>query len=172
MSTDSSCPSRPTGESTHNCQARQQSARQKKFAVVVAVQPLSRVRLFSTQWTAAHQASLSFTLSQSLLKLMSIGSVMPSNYLILLSPSLNTLRVFSNESALGIRWSKYWSVSISSSNEYSGMVSFRIDWFDLRTVQETLESSPVPQFESISQLSHAYLTTGKTIVLTIETFFS
>ena len=109
-----------------------------------SVQLLSRVRLFTTPWTAAHQAPN----SQSLLKLMSIESVMPSNHLILcrpllLSPSIfSSIRVFSNELALCIRWPKYWSFSlnISLSNEHSGLISFRMDWFDLLTVQEILKS--------------------------------
>ena len=113
-----------------------------------SVQLLSHVRLFVTPWTAAHQASLSITNSQSLLKLMSIMSVMPSNYLILchtllLLPSIfPSIRVFSNESVLHIRWPKYWSFSfsISPSNEYSGLISFRMDWFDLLAVQGTLKS--------------------------------
>ena len=104
-----------------------------------SVQSLSRVRLFATPWTAARQASLSITNSQSLPKLMSIESVMPSNYLILCHPLLllpsifPSIRVFSNESALRIRWPKCWSCSfsISPSNEYSGLISFRMDWFDL-----------------------------------------
>ena len=111
-----------------------------------SVQSLSRV--FATPWTAAHHASLSITNSQSLLKLMSIELVIPSNHLILYCPLLllpsicPSLRVFSSESALCIRWPKYWSFrfSISPSNEYSGLISFRIDWFDLLTVQGTLKS--------------------------------
>jgi len=114
----------------------------------VVVQLLSCVRLFATPRTASHQASLSFTVSWSLLKLMSIVSMIPSNYLILchrflLLPSIfPSIRVFSNELALCIRWPKYWSFSfsISPSNEYSGLISFRIDWFDLLTVQGTLKS--------------------------------
>ena len=112
-----------------------------------SVQSLSRVQLFVTPWTAARQASLSFTNSQSSLKLMSIESVMPSNHLILCRPLLlpsifPNIRVFSNESVLPIRWPKCWSFSfsISSSNEYSGLVSFRMDWLDLLAVQGTLES--------------------------------
>ena len=109
---------------------------------------VSHVQLFATPWTAARQAFLSFTNSRSLLKLMSIKLVMPSNHLILcyplpLSPSiLPSIRVFSNESVLPIRWPKYWSFSfsISPSNEYSGLISFRIDWLDLLAVQETLKS--------------------------------
>ena len=106
---------------------------------VIIVQLLSHVQLFVTPWwTAAHQGSLSFTISQSLLKLMSIESVIPSNHLILCQPLLlpsvfPSIRVFSDESTLHIRWPKYWSFSfsISPSNEYSGLISFRIDWFDL-----------------------------------------
>ena len=113
-----------------------------------SVQSLSRVRLFATRWTAARQASLSITNSQSLVKLMSIESVMPSNHLILCRPLLLLpsifcrIRVFSNESVLQIRWPKYWSfsLSISPSSEYSGQTSFRIDWFDLLAVQRTLKS--------------------------------
>ena len=113
-----------------------------------SVQLLSHVQLFLTPWTVAHQASLSITNSQSLLKLMSIESVMPSNHLILcrplpLLPSIfPSIRVFSNESVLRIRWPKYWSFSfsISPSNEYSGLISFMIDWLDLLAVQGTLKS--------------------------------
>ena len=113
-----------------------------------SVQLLSHVRLFVTPWTAAHQASLSITNPQSLLKLMSIESVMPSNHLILFHsllflPSIfPSIRVFSNESALRIRWPKYWSFSLSicPSNEYSGLISFRMDWLDLLAVQGTLKS--------------------------------
>ena len=112
-----------------------------------SVQSLSCVQIFATPWTAAHQASLSITSSQSLLKHMSIKSVMPSNHLIhchpLLLPSVSpSIRVFSNESVLCIRWPKYWSFSfsISASNEYSGLISFRIEWFDLLAVQVTLKS--------------------------------
>ena len=109
---------------------------------ISSVQLLSRVQLFVTPWTAAHQVSLSFTISSSLLKLMSIESVMPSNHLILCHPLLLlpsiflSIRVFSKESALCIRWPKYWSCSFSfsPSNEYSGLHSFRIDWFDLLAV--------------------------------------
>ena len=111
-----------------------------------SVQLLSHVRLFVMPWTAARQASLSFTISQSLLKLMSIESVIPSNHLILYHPLLllpsilPSIRVFSSESILHIRWPKYWSFSfsISPSNEYSVLISFRIDWLDLLTVKETL----------------------------------
>ena len=116
-------------------------------AVSDSVQSLSHVQLFVTPWIAAHQASLSFTISQSLLKLMSVESVMPSNHLILCCPLLllplifPSIRVFSNESLLHIRWPKYWSFSfsISPSNEYSGLISFRMDWLDLLAVQGTLK---------------------------------
>jgi len=137
-----------------------------------------------TPWTVARQASLSFTISQSLLKHMSIKSVMQSNQLILCCPLLllasifSNIRVFSNESALRIRWPKYWSFSfsISPSNEYSGLISFRIDWFDLLVVQGTLKSllqhhsskASILQCSALFmvQLSHPYVTTGKTIALT------
>ena len=113
-----------------------------------SVQSLSRVRLFATSWTAAHQTSLSITNSQSLLKLMSLESVMTFNHLILCRPLLllpsifPNIRVFSNESALCIRWPKYWSFSfnISPSNEHPGLISFRMDWLDLLGVQGTLKS--------------------------------
>ena len=115
---------------------------------ISSVQSLSHVQLFATLWTKTHQASLSITNSQSLLKLMSIESVMPSNHLILchsllLSPSIfSSIRVFSNESVLRIRWPKYWSFSfsISPSNEHSRLISFRMDWLDLLAVQGTLKS--------------------------------
>ena len=114
-------------------------------------QSLSHVQLFATPWTAAHQTSLSFTIAWSLLKFMSIELVMLSNYLILCRPLLllpsifPSIRVFSNESALLARWSKYWSFSISPSNECLGLLSFRIDWFDLLAVQRTLKNHlPVP----------------------------
>ena len=113
-----------------------------------SVQSLSRVRFFATPWTAACQASLSITNSRSLLKIVSIESVMPSNHLILCYPLLllpsifPSIRVFSNESVLHIRWPKYWSFSFSNSpsNEYSGLISFRVDWLDLLAVQGTLKS--------------------------------
>ena len=125
-----------------------------------SVQSLSQVRLFATPWTAAHQVSLSITNSQRLLKLMSVESVMPSNHLILccplllLPPIFPSIRVFSSESVFQIRWPKYWSFSfsISPSNEYSGLISFRIDLFDLLAIQglqESQESSPTLQFKSI-----------------------
>ena len=115
---------------------------------IVVVQSLSHVRLLATPWTAAHQASLSSTISQSLLKLMSVESVMPSNHLILGHPPLllpsifPNIRVFSNESVLRIRWTKNWSFSfsISPSNEYSRLISFWIDWLDLLAAQGTLKS--------------------------------
>ena len=130
------------------------------------VQFRSHVRLFETPWTAAHQASLSFTISQRLLKLMSIELMMPSNHLILshlplfLPSMFPSIRVLSNESALCIR-SKYWSFSISSSSEYSRLISFRIDWFDLLAVQGTSllskQSAPAPQFKTISSLALSLL---------------
>ena len=149
-----------------------------------SVQSLSRVRLFVITWTAARRASLSITSSQSLLKLMSIESVMPSNHLILCHPLLfppsifPSIRVFSNESVLHIRWPKYrsFSFSISPSSEYSGLISFRMDWLDLLAVQGTLKcllqhhSSKASIFWCsaifIVQLLHLYMTTGKTIALT------
>ena len=153
-----------------------------------SVQSLSRVRLSATPWTAARQASLSITNSQSLLKLMSIESVMPSNHLILchlllLPPSIfPSIRLFTNESVLHIWWPKYWSFSfnISPSNEHPGLISFRMDWFDLLAVQGTLKSL-LQQHSSkasillysvffIVQLSHPYMSTGKTIALTRWTF--
>ena len=149
-----------------------------------SVQLLSRVRLFVTPWTAAHQSSLSITNSWNLLKLMSIESMTPSNHLILCRPLLllpsifPSIRIFSNESALHIRWPNYWSFSfnISPSNEHSGLMSFRMDWLDLLAVQGTLKS--LLQHHSskasilwcsaffIVQLSHPYMTPGKTIALT------
>ena len=131
------------------------------FIFLAVVQSLSHVQLFSTAWTAAHQASLSFTISQSLLKLMSTESVTPSNHLVLCCPLLllpsvfPSIRVFSNESALHIRWPKDWSFSliISPFNEYSGLISSKVDWIDLLAVWGTLqESSPTPQFKSINSL--------------------
>ena len=126
-------------------------------AGVVAVQSLSHVRLFATPWTAARQASLSFTISRNFLKFMSIALLMPSDYLVLcrllfLLPSIfPSIRGFSNESALCIRWPKYWSFSISPSNEYLGLISFRIDWFALLAVQGTPKSLlQQPQFKSIN----------------------
>jgi len=120
---------------------------------------------FAVPWTAAHQSFLSITNSQSLLKLMSIESVMPSNHLILCHPLLllpsifPSNRIFSNESVLPIRGPKYWSFSfsINPSSEYSGLISFRIDWLDLLAVQGTLESSPTPQFKSINSSILSFL---------------
>ena len=150
-----------------------------------SVQSLSRVRLFVTPWTAVHQAFLSFTVSWSLLKLKSIESVMPSNRLILcyfllfLLSIFPSIRVFSNESALRIRWPKYWSFrfSISPPNDYSGLIPFRIDWFDLLAVQGTLKSLLQHHSSKASihwclvffmvQLSNLYMITGKTKALTI-----
>ena len=156
--------------------------------VVVIVQLLSHVQVCKTPWTAAREAFLSFTISQSLLKLMSIEFEMPSNNHVLCQPLLlpsafSSIRVFSSESALHSRWPKYWSFSfsISPSNEYSGLISFRIDWLDLLAVQETLKS--LLQHHSskasilwcsaffIVQLSHTYMTIEKTIALTMWAFF-
>ena len=152
----------------------------------VVVQSLSCVWLFVTPWTTEHQASLSFTISQNLLKLMSIESVIPSVHLILCHPLLllpsifPSISVFSNESALCFRWTKYCSFSISPSNEYSELISFRIDWFELLAVLGTLKSllqhhslkASILQLSAffMVQLSHPYMTTGKTIGLTIQTF--
>ena len=130
-----------------------------------SVQSLSRVRLFATPWTAACQASLSITSSWSLLTLMSIELVMPFNHLILchplllLPPIFPSIRVFSNESVLLIRWPKYWSFrfSISPSSEYSGLISFRMDWLDLLSVQGTLKSLLPPQFKGISSSALSFL---------------
>ena len=153
-----------------------------------SVQSLSCVRLFATPWIAARQASLSITNSRSLLKLMPIESVMPSSHLILCCPLLllppipPSIKVFSNKSALRMRWSKYWSFSfsISPSNEHPGLISFRMDWLDLLAVQGTLKSllqhhsSKAWIFQHSAfftvQLSHPYMTTGKTIALTRWTF--
>ena len=154
----------------------------------VVVQSLSCVQLFVTPWTAAHLASLSTTNSRSLLRLTSIELVMPSSHLILcchllLPPSISlSIRVFSNERVLHIRWPNYWSFSfsISPSNDYSGLISFRIDWFNLLAVQGTLKSLLQHHSSSILlcsafftvQLSHPYVTTGKTIALTRWNFIS
>ena len=156
--------------------------------LTLSVHLLNHVRLFVTPWTAARQASLSVTNSWSLLKLMSIDLVKPSNHLILCCPLLlppsifPSIRVFSKESALRIRWPKYWSFSfsISPSNEYSGLISFRMDWLDLLAVQGTLKSLLQNHGSKASilrcsafcivQLSRPYRTTGKTIALTRRTF--
>ena len=143
------------------------------------VQLLSCVWLFTTPWIAAHQASLSFTISQSLLKFTSIELLMPSNHLILCPPLLllpsivPSIRVFSSEWALHIRWPKYWSFSfsISLSNEYSRLISFRSDSFDLLAVQGTLKSPLYgAQLFFMVQVSLSYMTTRKTIALTTWTF--
>ena len=150
------------------------------------VQLVSPVQLFANPWSATYQSSLSFSISQSLLKFMPIESVMLFNHLILCGPLFPlpsvfpSIRVFSNESALHIRWPKYWSFSISPSNEYSGLISFRIDLLDLLAVQGTLKSllqhhdskAPIlwcPDFLMV-QFSHPYMTAGKTLALTIQTF--
>ena len=153
-----------------------------------SVQLLSSVWLFATPWIAAHRASLSISNSRSLLKLISIKSVMTSNHLILCCPLLlppsifPQIRVFSNESVLCSRWPKYWSFSfsISPSNEHSGLISFRMDWLDLLAVQGTLKSLSQHHSSKASilqrsafftvQLSHPYMTTGKTIALIRWTF--
>ena len=152
-----------------------------------SVQSLSPIQLFATPWTAAYKSSLSITDSWSLPKLMSIESMVASNHFILCRPPLlpsisHSIRLFSSESVLHIRWPKYWSFSfsISTSNDYSGLISFRIDWFDFLAVQGTLKS--LLQYHSSKasilrcsdffkvQLSHPYMTTGKTIALTTWTF--
>ena len=165
------------------------------FAVYELPTPASGILLlfshvpFETPWTATCQASLSFTVSQSFLKLMFIESMMPSKHLILCCPLLlpsvfSSIRFFSSESTLCIRWPKYWSFSFSSSpsNEYSGFISFRLNWFDLLAVQRTLKSLLEHHSSKASvlwhstffmvQLSDPYLTTGKTIALTGWTFVS
>ena len=154
------------------------------YYVFSSVQSHSHDGLFVTPWTAAHQTSLSIINSQNLLKFTSIESVMPTNHLILCCPLLlqpsvfSSIRVFSDESVLCFRWPKYrsFSFSISPSNAYSGLISFRIDWFDLLAVQRTLKSLPQHHSKKASslqcsvffivQLSHPYMTTGKTIALT------
>ena len=160
----------------------------RRAAFFVVVSPLSRVRLFLTAWTGACQASLSTTNSWSLLKLKSIELVMPSNLLILCCPLIllpsifPSIRVSLTKSILCIRWPKYWnfSFSISPSSDYSGLISFRIDWFDLLAVQVTIKSllqhhsskASVLQWSAffVVQLSHLYMTTGKTTGLTIWIF--
>ena len=159
-----------------------------KFSAISSVQLLSHVQHFVTRWTVALQASLSITNSWSLPKPMSIESVMPSNYLILCHSLLlllsifPSIRVFSNESVFHIRWPKYWSFSfiISPSKEYSGLISFSLDWLDLLAVQGTFKSlhqhhsskASLLQWSAffIVQLSYPYMTTGKTITLTRWTF--
>ena len=153
-----------------------------------SVQSLRRVRLFVTPWIAARQASLSITNSRSSLRLSSIESMMPSSHLILchslllLPPIPPSIRVFSNESTLCMRWPKYWSFSfnISPSNEHPGLISFRMDWLDLLAVQGTLKSLLQHHTSKASilwhsafstvQLSHPYMTTVKTIALTRQSF--
>ena len=154
-----------------------------KYGIFVVVRSSSCVQLFMTPWTAAHQASLTLTISWSLTNFMSFELVMPSTHLILCHPLLllsifPSIRVFSNKSAVHIRWSKYCNFSfiISSSGEYSGLISFRMDWLDLLAVQGTLKSllqhhsskALILQCSAffIVQLSHPYMTTGKTIALT------
>ena len=128
-----------------------------------SVQSLSHIQLFATPWTVACQASLPITNSWSLLKLMSIKSVMPSNDLMLCHPLLpssifSSIRVLSSESVLHVRWPKYWSFSIILSKEYSGLISFRIDWFDLiESPRDSQESSPTLQFKSINSLALSFL---------------
>ena len=158
------------------------------YIIFSSVQLLSRVRLFATPWIAAHQAPLSITNSRSSLKPMSKESVMPSSHLILCRPLLllppipPSIRVFSNESAFHMRWPKYWSFSFSiiPSKEHPGLISFRMDWLDLLAVQGTLKSLLQHHSSKVSiprrsafftvQLSHPYMTTGKTIALTRRTF--
>ena len=169
----------PTGlkkASFHSSPKERQCQRMFKFS---SVQSFSRIRLFVTPWTAAHQASLSITNSQSLPKLMSIESVMPSNHVILCRPLLllpsifHSIRVFSNESVCHSRWPKYWSFSFSSSpsNEYSELISFKMDYLDLLAVQGTLKSllqhhsskASILQCSAffIVHLSHPHITTEK-----------
>ena len=168
-----------------------------KLGSRIVVQSLSHVQIFVTLWTAVHQEPLFFSISQSLLKFMSSALVIPSNHLILCHPLLllchpllllasifPSIRVFSNESALSMRWPKYWSFSfsISPSNEYSGLISLRIDWFHLLAVQGILKSLLQHHSSKASifwcsaffmvQLSRLYMTTGKAIPLTIQTFVS
>ena len=163
---------------------------QSVSSVTQSVQALSRVRLFVTPWIAACQASLFITISRSSLRLMSIESVMPSSHLILghpfllLPPILPSIRIFSNESTLRMRWPKYWSFSFSiiPSKEIPGLISFRMDWLDLLAVQGTLKSLLQHHSSKASilwrsafftvQLSHPYMTTGKTIALTRWTLVS
>ena len=163
-------------------------SKEKLKSLLMKIQSLNHVQLFAIPWTAAHQASLSITNSQSLLKLMSVKSTMPSNHLILYHsllplPSIfPRIKVFSNESVLPIRWPKYWSFSfsISPSNEHPGLISFRMDWLDLLAIQGTLKNLLQHHSSKASilqcsafftvQLSHPYMTTGKTITLTRRTF--
>ena len=169
---------------TVNIETHRNKFKHKVYFYRNSVQLLSCVWLFSTPWTAAFKALLSFTNSWNLLKLMSIESVMPFNHLILCHPLLflpsilPSIRIFSNESVLHIRWLKYWSVSfsISPTNDYLGLISFRTDWLDLLAVQGTLKSlfrhhsskASILQGSSFFrvQVSHPYMTTVKTIALT------
>ena len=164
--------------------------KQNFLSTFSSVQLLSRVRLFATSWIAARQASLSITISRSSLRFMTIESVMPSSHLILCHPLLlllsifSRIRVFFNESAFCIRWPKYWSFSfsISPSNEYSWLVSFMIDWFDLLAVHGILQIFLQHHSSKASilwhstffmvHLSHLYMTTGKTIALTVWTLLA
>ena len=177
----------PLGYKVHNSKIMGPQSRTIK-ATISSVQLLSRVWLFAIPWIAGHQASLFITNSRSSLKLMSIKSMMPSSHLIpchlllLLPPIPPSIRVFSNESTLRMRWPKYWSFSfsISHSNEHPGLISFRMDWLDLLAVQGTLKN--LLQHHSskasillcsaffIVQLSHPYMTIGKTIALLRRTF--
>ena len=155
------------------------------FSQAVVVQSLSCIRFFATPWTAAHQAPLSSMISHCLLKFMSIESVMPSNHLILCHPlfllpsTFPSIGVSSSELVLCVRWPKYWNFSISLCHEYSGLISFRIYWLDLFTVQGPLKcllqhslniSVLLCSAFLMVQLSHPYITTGKTIALIIRTF--
>ena len=168
---------------------RQRTSSSVKWDQVISVQFCSVPQSCPTlcdPWTAARQTSLSITSSQSLVKLMSIQSVMPSNHLILCCPLLlppsifPSIRVFSNKLVLHITWPKYWSFSFSPSNEYSGLISFRINWLDLLAVQGTLKSllhyhrskASVLWCSAffIAQLSHPYMTIRKTVALTRQTF--
>ena len=178
------------GDCSHEIKRRLLLGRKAKTKLVSSAQSLSHVQLFETPWTAACQVSLSISNFQSLLKLMSIESVMPSNHLILCHPLLllpsifPSIRVFSSESVLHIRWPKYWSFSftISPSKEYSGLISFRVDWFDLLALQGALKSllqhhsskTSMLQHSAffIVQLSHPYTTTRKTIALTRRTLLA
>ena len=170
------------------CSTLISGSRLLSMSSVSSVQLLSHVQLFATPWTTAHQTSLSITNYQSLLKLMSFEWVMPANHLILCHPLLlppsifPSIRVFSSDSVLHSRWPKCWSFSfnICPSNEYSGMISFRMDWLDLLSVQETLKSLLQHHSSKASvlwhsaffmvQFSHLHMTTGKSIALTRQTF--
>ena len=171
-----------------SCECMAKLAQYCKVIQFSSVQSLSRVRLFATPWITARQTSLSISNSQRFLKLMSIKSVMPSSHLILYHPLLlllpipPSIRGFSNESTLHMSWPKYWSFSfsISPSNEHPGLISFRMDWLDLLAVQGALKSLLQHHSSKASffwhsaffavQLSHPYMTTGKTIALTRQTF--